>query len=396
MEIGVVGKPNVGKSTFFSSATLVQAEIANYPFTTIDANKGVMYVQEQCPEKDFELKCTPGNAGCEDGTRFIPVEAIDVAGLVPDAYQGKGLGNQFLNHLSMAHGLIHIIDASGSTDAEGNPLDVGTHDPLDDVEFLEKEISWWIKGILTKDWKRMSRQLEAPGTKLERVFGEKLNGIGVNENHMIHVLRNLDLGEKPSQWTEEELFALSDEIRSVSKPIILAANKADLAPPENIKRLQELEGYTVIPTIAEAELALRRAAKAGMVSYLPGDSTFEIVDESKLNPAQLKGLEKIKEAIERNGGTGVQKCIQEVIFDVLDLMVVYPVEDENKMTDKKGRVLPDAFLMKTGATAKEMAFKVHTDLGNNFIRAIDARTKRVVGADHELKNRDVIKIVSNA
>jgi len=385
----------VGKSTFFSSATLVQAEIANYPFTTIDANKGVMYAQTTCPEAQFDLKCTPGNAGCEGGIRFIPVEAIDVAGLVPDAYQGKGLCNQFLNHLSQASGLIHIIDAAGSTDPEGNPVDVGTNDPVEDVKFLEKEITYWMKGILDKDWRRLSKHMEAPGAKLDKMFAEKLNGIGVNEHHMAIVLRNLDLGERPSLWSDQDLFDLSDEIRVVSKPITLAANKADLAPADNLKRLQALEGYTVIPTIAEAELALRRAAKAGMIQYNPGDATFEISEGAGLNPAQEKGLNNIKEAMEKIGGTGVQKCIQEVIFDVLDLMVTYPVEDENKLTDKKNRVLPDAFLMKKGSTAKEMAFKVHTDLGNNFIRAIDAKTKRVIGADHELKDGDVIKIVSH-
>lgn len=396
MEIGVVGKPNVGKSTFFSAATLAPAEIASYPFTTIDANRGVMYVRATCPHVEFKMQCNPRNSQCENGTRLVPVEAIDVAGLVPDAHKGKGLGNKFLDDLRQASALIHIIDAAGATDSEGNSCNVGEHDPLEDVTFLEKEINYWIKGILFKDWHKLSKQIELSGTKLERIFAEKLTGLGITEGMIFAALRDADLGEKPTQWSEDDLLNLSQNIRRNGKPMILAANKCEIAPSKNLEQLSALEDYIVIPTCSEVELALRRASKGGLIDYLPGSGSFQIIEGKDLSEAHQKAFTKIQHILDKIGDTGVQKCLEEAVYKLLDLIVVYPVEDESKLTDKDGRVLPDAHLMKRGATAVDLAYKVHTDLGDNFIRAIDARTKRVVGHDHELKDGDVIKIVSSA
>lgn len=394
MEVGVVGKPNVGKSTFFSAATLAPAQIASYPFTTIESNRGIAYVRAKCPHTELGIDCNPRNAPCKNGIRLVPVEMLDVAGLVPDAHSGRGLGNKFLDDLRQARALIHIVDASGGTDFEGNVVGVGEHDPVEDVKFLEVEIIHWVTEIMGRGWDRIARQVELEGLKVERALQERLTGLGVTEGMVHNALRKANLSKRPRDWSKEDLFHLAAKIRAESKPMIIAANKCDVAPEENIRRLKGLDGYTVVPTCAESELALRRAAKANLVSYDPGASSFEILEASKLSPDQSKALTFIESYLRKFGNTGVQNCLEEAIFRLLDLIVVFPVEDENKWTDKDGNVLPDAYLMPRGSSARDLAYKIHTDLGDNFIRAINARTKVVIGQDYELQNGDVITIVA--
>ncbi len=397
VELGIVGKPNVGKSTFFAAATLQTVDIGNYPFTTIEANRAIAYVRKPCPHLELGKPCNPKKSLCIDGTRYIPVELIDVAGLVPEAHAGRGLGNKFLDDLRHAEALIHIVDASGSTDAEGNPVPKGSRDPCKDVDFLDKEIAYWIADIIGRGWTRIARRLEAEKVKIEVAIAERLSGLNINDKQVHVALSHLNLDEKPSMWSDEDILTLAFEIRRIAKPMVIAANKADITDEEYLNNFLERcrkKGYDVIPISADYELALRRAAKAGLVDYKPGDEDFKILNEDKLSAAQLKALEKIRKFMQRFGGTGVQKVIEHTVFNVLQMIAVYPVEDENKWTDKDGNVLPDVYLFPLGSTALELAYKVHTDLGENFIRAVDGRSKRILGHDYELKDGDVIKIIA--
>ena len=311
-----------------------------------------------------------------------------------EAWQAKGLGNKFLDALRQASALIHIVDVSGSTTAEGTPCKVGTHDPVEDVAFLEKEISCWFRSILQKDWKKIARQSGIDGLKVEHLLHERFTGLAISENQITYAIRKAGLDDSVIKWTDDDLLRLCTEIRRAGKPMIIAANKCDKAPAENMDALASLHDTIVIPTSAEYELALRKGAKAGLVDYEYGASDFEIIDDSKLSSTQIKGLGQISGFLEKWGSTGVQKCLETAIYDLLELIPVYPVEDENKLTDKEGRVLPDVHLLPKGSSATDLAYKVHTDIGDNFIRAIDARTKWVVGADHELSKDDVITIVA--
>ena len=394
--VGIVGKPNTGKSTFFSAATLAPAEIGSYPFTTIKPNRGVGYVRTPCVCKEFNVKDNPVNSLCLNGVRLIPVELIDCAGLVPGAWQGRGLGNQFLDEIRKADALIHIVDASGGTDLEGRSCKPGEHDPLEDVHFLEKELTMWLANILKRDWMKMARTAEAESKDISVMLEERLSGLSIKKNHILEALRKTGLNaDKPTSWSEDEFLNFIDNLRRISKPMLIVANKIDIpTAEENLERLKEA-GYIVVPCCAEAELALRRAAEKKLIEYTPGDCSFKILKREQLSESQLNALEKIREKILlKYGSTGVQDAINKAFFKLLNMITVYPVEDVEHLSDHKGRVLPDAYLVPYGTTARQLAFMIHTELGESFIYAVEARGKKRVGEDYVLKDRDVISIVS--
>ncbi len=394
--MGVVGKPNVGKSTFFSAATLANVPIANYPFTTIKPNIGMGYVRSPCVCKEFGVTDTPGNSTCVNGIRLIPVELVDCAGLVPGAWQGRGLGNQFLDEIRQADALIHVVDAAGSTDSEGKTCDPGTHNPMEDVKFLEHELDMWLLQIVKKEWERAIRRVEGTKEDLSQILEEKLSGLGIRRDHILKARAKTGLNfEKPSSWSDDQLLMLVSELRMYSKPLLIAANKMDVSPAERNLEALEGSGHMVVPCCAEAELALRRAAEKQIIDYLPGDSNFKINEGRQLTPDQVNALMRIKEkALLPLGSTGVQDALNLGFFKLLQMIVVYPVEDPEKLTDHRGRILPDAYLVPYGTTAKGFAGLIHSDLATGFLYATEVRSKMRVADDYVLKNNDVISIAS--
>ena len=388
MRIGIVGKPSSGKTTFFDAATLSNAEIASYPFTTINPNLGTGFVRYPCPHREIGKTCNPRNSICIDGTRFIPVQLVDVAGLVPGAHEGRGLGNQFLDDLMNASALIHIVDFSGKTDIEGNVTE--GHDPAEDIKFLENEIDYWILKILKKNWQTISRRARMKSGKIEDFVYEQLSGLSVDRGEVEEIVRELGINANSS---DEDLMNLSREVRKRNKPIVVAANKIDLEEAkENLNRIKRDTNITIIPVSAESELALRRASESGIIHYTPGSDHFDVIKE--LNEKQKSALDYIKEnVLDVFGSTGVQRVLEYTTFNVLGMIPVFPVEDENHWTDKKGNVLPDVYLMPPGSRAIDLAYKIHSDIGERFIGAIDGRTKKRLGRDYKLKKGDVIKIL---
>ena len=364
----------------------MDVQIAEYPFTTIEPNVGAAWVRKRCIHTELGLeRCDPKNSVCINGIRYLPVELIDVAGLVPDAHIGRGLGNKFLDELRQADGIIHIVDASGGLDFEGNKIDT-KGDPGADLRFLNEEIYEWVYGIIKRDWERMSRTCESMHDKISGKLADKLGGLGIK-----HSLISISIGElgldldKPTCWSNGEIRRLAEKLWSGSKPTIIAANKCDKV----IDMMPD-----AIPTSALSEMALKRAAKNKLIDYEPGSADFDVIGE--MSGEQINALDYIKEnVLKRFNSTGVQLCLEDIVFEKLVYIVVYPVEDENKFSDKDGNVLPDAYLMRKGSTVRDLSYHVHSDIGEGFIRAIDAKTKRIVSGEKELNDGDVIKIVSS-
>ena len=387
MLIGIVGKANVGKSTFFKAMTLAEVEIANYPFATIKPNSGVGHVKIKDVAREFDREANPREGYVLGEYRFVPVPLLDVAGLVPGAHEGKGMGNEFLNDLNQANALIHVIDVSGSTNEKGEPVSAGSYNPSEDIRFLDFELDMWFLGILKKGWEKFSRTLKYEGSGIVKSLAKQLSGLRVTEGMVKDSIKGFD--EDCTNWSADDMMKLAGLLRKKAKPMIIAANKIDVpGAKENLIRIkEEFPEYNIMACSSESELALKEAAKKNLISYVPGSDSFSI--SGSLDEKQENALKFIKE---NSLPTGVQKILDEIVFDVLERIVVHP-GGVNKLEDSDGNVLPDCFLMKKGSTALDFAFRLHTDFGKNFIRAIDVKTKKTIGKDHVLNNLDIVELI---
>ncbi len=400
LTVGIVGKPSSGKTTFLNAACLTNAKVSEIPFTTIEPNKGVTYIKTDCVCKELNVSDNAKNSFCIDGFRFIPINLLDVAGLVPDAHKGKGLGNKFLNDLIIADALLHIVDITGALDKSGKMVSIGENDPYEDILFLENEIDLWFKEIIEReDWKRFTKGILSEKKKIVDALHERLSGIKINKKEIILALKKSKLETKnPLAWTAQDILMFSKKLRKISKPIIIIANKIDKEISEkNLNELKSKYSGPIFPCSALAEQVLRKYHEDKVIEYLPGSTDFKILNQQKLSSKEFETLKKIKDKILRPyQGTGIQKVLNFATFNVSNQICVYPVSDINTYSDNKNNVLPDAFLVEKGTLLRDFVRdKIHSDLAKNFIFGIDARTKKRLGENYELKHNDIIKIVTN-
>jgi len=397
--IGIVGKPSSGKTTFLNAACLTNAKVSELPFTTIDPNKGVAYIKSNCVCKELNVKDNPRNSICIDGFRFIPINLLDVAGLVPDAHKGKGLGNKFLNDLIRADVLLHIVDISGSLDKSGNIIATGKNDPYEDILFLENEINLWFKDIIEReDWSKFTRGILTEKRKVVDALYDRISGMKINKKQIILSLKNSNLdGKNPSTWSDQDILTFSKTLREISKPILIIANKIDKESSEdNFEELKKKYNGIIIPCSALAEHFLREFHEKKIINYIPGTTDFKIIDQQKLEKNELDMLKKIKEKILLPyNGTGIQKALNYASFDITNQICIYPVSDINAYSDNSGNVLPDVFLVEKGTLLRDFVRdKIHSELAENFMFGIDAKTKKRLGENYELKHKDIIKITT--
>ncbi len=397
IKIGLIGKTNTGKTTFFNSATLASAEISNYPFTTKQPNIGNAHTITVCVHKEFGVQDNPKNSRCIDGWRFIPVELVDLPGLIKGAWEGKGLGNQFLSIAAQSDALLHIVDASGSIDASGKIAEPGTGDPVADVGDIEEEMVMWYLKLFEANRDKISRNI-ASGTETVPAITEVFRGIGVRDDHVkLALVQNNLVGVSLDDFGPQKTKDFCWSLRDISKPTLIVANKVDLpTATDNFRRLrEEYKDMIVVPSSADAELTLRRAESRGLIRYIPGDERFEINEKTPLNDKQKWALNFIrKDILGEYMRTGVQFAINVAVFKLLKMNAVYPVADAKKMSDKHGNVLPDVYLMRSGSTVEDLAKEIHSELAKGLLYAVDVRDGLHLPTDYHLKDRDVLSIVS--
>ncbi|TDH69598.1 hypothetical protein CCR75_002576 [Bremia lactucae] len=416
--LGCVGKPSAGKSTFFNAVTDGKAKIGNFPFTTIEPNEGITYYMTPCPclDKNKTSVCAPRYGKCEKGTRYIPVKLLDVAGLIPGASEGAGLGNKFLDDLRHAQVLLHIIDVSGHTNEKGEET-VG-YDPIHDADWLHTEIHQWVFNNLWKRWASIARRQNATKSSMQSTFVGQLSGYGATPSLVSKVLDRLNVKERIdlTTWGEAEVHLLVSAFMEVRFPTILVLNKADQGDntDQNIENLVEKYGNDrCFVASAAAECFLKAANKQRYIRYDPGSMFYSTLeddnnDQAKADATSLKPIPtKIRNRLERIsdmvlfrfGSSGVRAAINAAV-ELADVVVAYPVKslktfatDTTPGIANKG-VFADAIIVKRNSTIMELAFRISQFLGSNFAFAEGEDGRRRADNDLITSNNVILKFTT--
>ncbi len=397
IKIGLIGKTNTGKTTFFNSACLTSSEISTYPFTTKKPESAIANAITLCVHPEFKVQDNPNNSKCVDGWRYIPIELIDLPGLIKDAWKGKGLGNQFLSVAAQSDVLLHVVDVSGGIDTTGKISEVGSGDPVSDFADIEEELIMWYHKIFEGNREKLSKLISS-GTDLIDAITDLYRGLGTKKTHVKDTLKATNLDDKKlDDFGIEDSKKFVSHLRKISKPTLIVANKIDVeGADKNFARLRErFSDIITVPASADSELSLRRAEQKGLIKYSPGSEQFKILKPEELNERQKNALDFItKDIMGEYMRTGVQFAINVAVFKLLKMNSIYPVANEEKLSDKKGNVLPDLLLLKDGATVTDLANEIHTDLTKGLLYAKDLRYNLRLPKTYQLRDRDVISLVS--
>ncbi|KAL4940711.1 hypothetical protein BDV06DRAFT_17540 [Aspergillus oleicola] len=383
--IGLVGKPSSGKSTTLNSLTDASSKVGNFPFTTIDPQRAIGYLQIDCACQRYGVsdKCKPNYGGCTDGKRSVPIELLDVAGLVPGAHQGRGLGNKFLDDLRQADALIHVVDVSGTTDAEGKAT--RGYDPSQDIEWLYSEIVRWVLGNLMQKWGSIKRRHTAIKATAVETLQQQFSGYGSTPSIVARCLDRLGMKEPLEEWSDETVENVVKAFINEKFPTVFALNKIDHPDADkNISKIAKMQDpQSIVLCSAISEVFLRRLAKQDYIKYTEGsefvDTREDLIADGDPDGGGLREMdEKLTTRVEnlkdmvlyRFGSTGVVQCLSRAA-EILGLVPVFPVRNLHTFSSGAGTAaFRDCVLVKKNSTVGDVARKVMGDVPISYIEGI--------------------------